>query len=152
MSKAHNRPVTEIRDVGTPLEFERAGDSVTFVPFTIKRRHTRRLLVPPPGTNESMITPSFDLPMIRTIGRAFYWQKLLDSGEFADATQIAKRYKLDHGWVCEVLQLTRLAPDILAAIVEGRQPRHLSLQAIRRGVPVEWEEQCRLLGFVAGKG
>jgi hypothetical protein len=88
--------------------------------------------------------------MIRTIGKAFYWQKLLDSGEVANATDLARQLKLEPGWVAEVLRLTRLAPDIVQAILDGRQPRHLNLHAIRgrqADVPVDWDEQRRLLGF-----
>lgn len=149
MSKAPNKPMTQIEAAGAPRRFDHGGRSVTFVPLTIKRRHTRKLLVPPADSQEAMRACSFDLPMMRTIGRAFYWQRLLDSGEAADANAIAKRFRLDHGWVCEILQLTRLAPDILVAIAEGRQPRHLNLQAIRRGIPVGWAEQRSLLGFAA---
>lgn len=149
MSKAHNYPSTAITNTGTPRQFDHAGRSVTFIPLQIKQRHTRKLLVPPPGSETAVVKRSFDLPMIRTIGRAFYWQLLLDEGEFEDAADIAKRFKLDRGWVAEILRMTRLAPDILAAIVDGRQPRHLNLQAIRRGIPVEWEDQRRVLGFVA---
>lgn len=149
MSKAHNYPSTEITTTGTPRQFDHAGHSITFIPLQIKQRHTRKLLVPPAGSETAVIKRSFELPMIRTIGRAFYWQRLLDEGEFADAAEIAQRFKLDRGWVTEILRLTRLAPDILVAIVEGRQPRHLNLQAIRRGIPVEWEEQKRVMGFMA---
>ena len=39
--------------------------------------------------------------------------------------------------------MTRLAPDIVRAILDGRQPRHLNLQALRgrqEEVPLDWEE------------
>ena len=123
---------------------------MTFVPLTIKRRHTRKLLIAPPGQEDAKVRSSFDLPMIRTIGKAFYWQKLLDSGEVANATELARQLKLEPGWVAEVLRLTRLAPDIVQAILDGRQPRHLNLHAIRgrqADVPVDWDEQRQLLGF-----
>ena len=149
MSKAHNHPTTEITTTGSPRQFDHGGRSVTFIPLQIKQRHTRKLLVPPAGGQAAVVKRSFDLPMIRTIGRAFYWQRLLDEGEFEDAADIAGRFKLEKAWVSEILRVTRLAPDILAAIADGRQPRHLNLQAIRRGIPVNWEEQRRMLGFVA---
>ena len=59
------------------------------------------------------------------------------------------------GWVCEVLRMTRLAPDIIRAILDGRQPRHLNLQAMRgrQGeVPLNWEEQRELFGLAVAGG
>ena len=47
---------------------------------------------------------------------------------------------------------TRLAPDIIRAILEGRQPRHLNLHAMRgrQGeVPLDWEGQRRMFGSAA---
>ncbi|MFN4343379.1 MAG: hypothetical protein ACK4FE_15300 [Azonexus sp.] len=148
--KTRQRCKIEVSVAGPSREYQSSGHAVTFVPLTIKRRHTRKLLIAPPGQEDAKVRSSFDLPMIRTIGKAFYWQKLLDSGEVANATELARQLKLEPGWVAEVLRLTRLAPDIVQAILDGRQPRHLNLHAVRgrqAEVPVDWDEQRRLLGF-----
>ena len=140
----------EITSSGTARQFEAGGRSVTFVPLAIKRRHYSKVLVPPAGMKNAEIKFSFDLPLIRTLGKAFYWQRLLDSGEVANATELARRFKLEPGWVAEVLRMTLLAPDIVQAIVDGRQPRQLNLHAVRgrqAEVPVGWEEQRSLFGF-----
>lgn len=142
----------EITPSGNARQFEAGGRSITFVPLSIKRRSYSKVLVPPPGTTNARIKSSFDLPMIRTLGKAFYWQRLLDSGEIPNATELARRFKLEPGWVAEVLRMTRLAPDIVQAIVDGRQPRHLNLHAVRgrqAEVPVDWEEQRVLFGFAS---
>jgi hypothetical protein len=58
--------------------------------------------------------------------------------------------KLEPGWVAEVLRLTMLAPDIIEAILDGRQPRHLNLQTLRGRhelLPRDWSEQRKVLGF-----
>jgi hypothetical protein len=39
------------------------------------------------------------------------------------------------------LTLTLLAPDIVEAIMDGRQPRGLDVHVLREGFPVEWGEQ-----------
>ena len=76
------------------------------------------------------------------------------TGEVANASELARSLKLEVGWVCEVLRMTRLAPDIIRAILDGRQPRHLNLHAMRgrQGeVPLDWDEQREMFGFgVAG--
>ena len=135
---------------GKPREFEVTGRSVTFVPLAIKRRHSSKLIVPPVGSPIAKATSSFDLPLIRTLGKAFYWQRMIDTGEVANASELARRFKLEVGWLCEVLRMTRLAPDIIRAILDGRQPRHLNLHAMRgrQGeVSLDWDEQRGLFGF-----
>ena len=140
---------------GKPRQFEMGGRSVTFVPLAIKRRHSSKLIVPPVGTVAVKTTSSFDLPLIRTLGKAFYWQKMIDTGEVAHATELARRFKLEPGWVSEVLRMTCLAPDIIRAILDGRQPRHLNVHAMRgreAEVPLDWDAQRRLFEFIAPKG
>ncbi len=140
----------EITPTGRPRQFETGGRSVTFVPLAIKRRHCSKVIVPPTDVTVVKTTSSFDLPLIRTLGKAFYWQRLIDTGEVANATELARRFRLETGWVCEVLRMTRLAPDIIRAILDGRQPRHLNLHAVRgrqAEVPLDWQEQRRMLGF-----
>jgi hypothetical protein len=135
---------------GAPRQAAGPSGPVTFVPLQIRRRHTRKLLLPPAGSKTATSPTAFDLPLIRTLGKAYYWQRLLDTGAAEDAHDIARRFKLDRGWVSEVLRLTRLAPDIVQAIVDGRQPRHLNLQQVRgrpTDVPLDWEEQRAVFGF-----
>ena len=72
---------------GKPRQFEMGGRSVTFVPLAIKRRHSSELIVPPVGAVSEKVTSSFDLPVIRTLGKAFYWQKVIDAGEMANASE-----------------------------------------------------------------
>jgi hypothetical protein len=51
-----------------------------------------------------------DISMIRALGKAFYWQKLLDQGEFATIRDLSRSMKWERGWVAEVLRMTMLAP------------------------------------------
>jgi len=136
---------------GNARQFETAGRSVTFVPLAIKRRHRTKLIVPPAGDAVAKVATSLDLPLVRTLGKAFYWERLIESGEVANATELARLLKLEAGWVSEVLRMTLLAPDIVRAILEGRQPRHLNLHAMRgrqSEVPTDWGAQRRAFGFL----
>jgi len=126
-----------------------AGQRVTQVPLIIKRRQNRKLLIPPAsGAADAM--GGLDVPMIKTLGKAFYWKRLLDDGVYPTSTELARALNLEPGWAAEVLRMTLLAPDIVEAIVEGRQPRQLNLHALRGRqdlLPRDWAEQRRLLGF-----
>lgn len=131
-----------------PRSYVSDGQRVTVVPLIIKRRQNRKLLIPPTPTSHGH--GGLDEPMIKTMGKAFYWKRLLDDGRYPNATELALALRLEPGWVAEVLRLAQLAPDIVSAILHSRQPRHLNLHALRGRqdlMPRDWAEQRRLLGF-----
>lgn len=143
------RRAVTVREDGTPRDYQAGPHRVTFVPLAIKRRQNRKLLAPPPGQSTAQGAPEFDLPMIMALGKGFYWQRLIDEGQYAHATELARALKLDPGWVAEVMRLTLLAPDIVEAVLEGRQPRALHLHLLRgreEVLPWDWEAQRRVLG------
>ena len=47
-----------------------------------------------------------------------------------------------------VLRLTLLAPEIVEAILDGRQPEGMRLEDLLEGFPVEWDRQMRDITFV----
>jgi len=49
--------------------------------------------------------------------------------------------------VSRVLQCAFLAPDIVEAILDGKQPPSLTVEKLLAGIPMEWVEQRRRLGF-----
>jgi hypothetical protein len=136
-------------DVGNEVRSYTSGPQrITTVPLTIRRRHNRKLLIIPPGA--TAVSGGFDAPMIKTLGKAFYWQQQIDDGTYASANALARALKLEPGWVAEVLRLVTLAPDIIEAILVGRQPRQLNLQTLRGRIdslPRDWVGQREVLGF-----
>ena len=60
-------------------------------------------------------------------------------GELAEAEGVTRSF------VNRLLGLTLLAPDIVEAILEGRQPKGLQLEELTRAMPSEWEEQRKWL-------
>ena len=119
------------------------------MPLTIKHRQNRKLLIPP-APDATGAAGGFDAPMIKTLGKAFYWKRLIDEGVYPTTADLARALKVETGWAAEVLRMTMLAPDIVEAIFEGRQPRHLNLHTLRGRqdlLPRDWGEQRRLLGF-----
>jgi hypothetical protein len=49
--------------------------------------------------------------------------------------------------VRRLLRFTYLAPDIVEAIVEGRQPRFLTVNLLLQGIPLAWSDQRTMFGF-----
>ncbi|WP_287060356.1 hypothetical protein [Mesorhizobium sp.] len=58
---------------------------------------------------------------------------MLETGKFATVIELAAAERLDRSFVSHVLQLTLLAPDLVEAILDGRQSMGVQLQAARQG-------------------
>lgn len=117
------------------------SDSITVrVPVTIRKRGQRKLVVPdvspwvPPKTR-------VDNTLVKALARAHRWKRMLDEGRYSTVTELAAGEKLDRGYLGKILMLTLLAPDIVEAILDGRQPPELGVHVLRQGFPVEWGEQ-----------
>lgn len=152
VTKADNPRLRMVRvDIGGDARNYTTGQQrVTVVPLTIRRKQNRKVMIPPPGDDSILGTGGHDLPMIRMLGKAFYWQRLLDEGRYPTANDLARSLKLEPGWVAEVLRLTTLAPDIIESVLDGRQPRDLNLHTLRGRrdqLPRDWGEQRKALGF-----
>jgi site-specific DNA recombinase len=65
------------------------------------------------------------------------------------ARSLSKSLGLGKGDVSRMLPLGLLAPDIVEAILAGRQPIELTSSRLkrRRELPISWQEQRRVLGF-----
>ncbi len=71
----------------------------------------------------------------------------LRSARYADTTDIARCLELSDAHVRRVLRFGYLAPDIVEAIVEGRQPRILTVKMLLKGIPCAWCDQRLAFGF-----
>ncbi len=110
------------------------SDLETFVPFAYKRRGFERLA--------QTATPAHDTTFLVGLGRAFYWQSLLDTGVMANGSAIARAEGRDPSTVNELLRLTLLAPDIIDQLMAGRQPRRLTLMWFQGNpLPLDWQAQ-----------
>lgn len=119
---------------GTPIP-----ETVTLhVPFRIVRRGGRKEMQLPAGAPSQRKT---DNTMIKALARAFRWKQMLDSGEFATIAELAEREGIASSYMTRVLQLTLLAPDIIEAILDGRQRPEVTLTRLLEPAPVEWSEQ-----------
>lgn len=112
------------------------------VPITIRKRGERKLVVTPDGaTGWAPRHTRVDSALIKALARAHRWKRMLDDGRYGSVSELATAEKLDRGYLGRILMLTLLAPDIVEAIMDGRQPAELSVHVLREGFPVEWREQ-----------
>ena len=124
------------------------GQTLTVrVPFTLRKRGGRKMVVAPEGATWATPRPRVDSTMVKAIARAHRWKRLLESGRFASVTELAEAEKINQSYLCRVLRLTLLAPDIVEAILDGRQPAGLQLDTLLKPMPLEWAAQKSFLGF-----
>ena len=93
--------------------------------------------------------PQQDPDLIALVADARRWASELLEGRASSIQMITEREGLRSGWVSRILPLAWLAPDISMAILEGRQPPHLTAKTLRAlpELPIDWSEQQRILGF-----
>jgi hypothetical protein len=81
-----------------------------------------------------------DLPLLKAVARAHRWFDELSTGKASSLAEIAAREGLAVRYVGRLIRLAFLAPDIVEAIVEGRQRASLTAEALTRHIelPLEW--------------
>jgi len=118
-------------------------DTITLhVPFRIVKRGGRKEVQLPPGAPAQRKS---DSTLVKALARAFRWKRMLESGEFTTINELAEHEGIAPSYMTRVLRLTLLAPDIVEAILEGRQGPEVTLGRLLKGFPVEWEGQRQRL-------
>ena len=98
--------------------------------------------------DERASTANPDARLIATVARAHRWSEELRTGVASSVGDLVTRHGVDQGDVSRCLPLAFLAPDIVEAILQGRQPVELTALRLKRiGLPLSWVEQRRRLGF-----
>ena len=90
-----------------------------------------------------------DKATLKAVARAYTWLEQLQAGRARDLNAIAVREGLAPSYVRDHLPLAFLAPSIVTAILEGRQPKDLSLNQLmcRAELSSNWTAQRHQLGF-----
>ena len=122
------------------------GELVLDIPVRFKRRGVEMKLVIVRDQGPAAAPDQF---LIVLITQAHDWMNQLRSGKVPSARHLARRDGIDPGDVSRILPLAFLAPDIVEAILGGRQPIDLTATRLKRlpHLPLAWAEQRHLLGF-----
>jgi hypothetical protein len=117
------------------------------IPMRLQRRGGRKLIMTPEGAAMPTTTPRRDETLIRALVRAHRWRRRIESAQARSITDLAEQESVTVAYVCRLLPLTCLAPDIVEAILDGRQPTGLRLAELLGNGPLAWNAQRETWGF-----
>ncbi|MCE5314051.1 MAG: hypothetical protein ABFD49_07250 [Armatimonadota bacterium] len=132
------------------IVFESKGDSVCVrIPMKIKTRGGRKEIIAPEGLRKfsSPGRTVYQEALVIALARAHRLNDLLESGKYGSVIEMAKAMGLERSYVARLLRFTLLAPDIVEAILEGREPSGFSIGKLISAIPTTWEEQREKYGF-----
>ena len=125
------------------------GDSDLFnltIEAQLKRHGGEMKLIVPATAGED--TACHRVPsLIQAVVRGHDWFEQIVNGEVTGGRAIGKLENLDERYVSRILPCAFLAPDIVEAILDGRQPEDLTLDKLVARIPLDWAEQRKQLGF-----
>ena len=126
-------------------------DTLTIrIPIRLQRRGGRKLIMTPEGAAVPTPKSNRDETLIKVLVRAHRWRRKIESGQARSVTDLGEQEGVTDAYVCRLLPLTCLAPDIVEAILDGRQPKGLRLAEMLGNGPVSWGEQRKRMGFLLG--
>jgi hypothetical protein len=116
-------------------------------PIRLQRRGGRKLIMIPEGSAVPTPKPRHDATLVEALVRAHRWRRPIESGRAKSITDLAEQEGVTDAYVCRLMPLTCLAPDIIEAFLDGRQPKGLRLAEMLGNGPLRWDEQRASWGF-----
>lgn len=108
------------------------------VPLTFTIRGGRKTII---GQMPQAATHTrFDDSIAKALARAYRWRSRIEDGTYASIAELAKAEKINESYVCRILRLTLLAPDIVEAALD-RRGTNLTVEALAKPLPANWIEQ-----------
>ena len=126
------------------------GIYTVVAPCSLRRVGKEMRLVITAPSREAEADPA----LLRLLAQAVHFKQVFLASRGEDILAMAKQVGVSGSHFTRSLRLGFLAPDIITAIVEGRQPRGLTATKLCRDVrvPFNWAEQRQMLGLPGPQG
>lgn len=148
LGKLLGSPIT--RQVATPAGGVRLE---TFLPWTLVRRGVKREVITPIDAPLAFVVEAKrergakddkpDTALMRALGLAHHWQRMLATQRAASVAAIAEAEGLDASQVHRLMRLTLLAPEVVERLAAA--PDLAVERLLGRPWPAAWAEQVRVL-------
>lgn len=128
------------------VEVSEDGRTLTVrVPLAHRKRGGRKLVMVPDGGAWAPARPRVGNALVKALARAYRWGRMLESGAYSTIEELAAAERINPSYLSRMLRLTLLAPAVVEAILDGRQPRELQLNEILAPFSTEWSRQSKQL-------
>ena len=117
------------------------GAVTVSIPIRIRRFSGRTQVVVPAGVSATANGEAVPTALQIALARGHRWLRQIESGKIANLAAIAKAENVDNSYVSRMVNLTTLAPDIQAAILDETLPDTVSLFDLAVDTPLSWEQQ-----------
>ncbi len=122
------------------------GSLTVSLPIKLIRRGKCMAVTLPDGTTvQPRPWDDTPTPIQQALARGHRWLEMLQSGQAQSLTEVAEQEGMDRAYVSRMVNLTTLAPDIVAAILDETLPNHVTLFDLASGTPLLWDDQRALL-------
>ena len=111
------------------------------VPLAVRKQRGGRKLMIAPSSPANRGAAASDTTLVKALARAFRWRRMIEAGRYGTINELAAAEKINSSYVSRLLRLTLLAPGIVEAILDGRQPEGMTLPGLMEPFPVEWHHQ-----------
>lgn len=92
---------------------------------------------------------NYDQALTKAFAKAYKWQEMLKKDCRMTYSKIVLKERVTASYVSIILRLNQVAPNIIKAIIEGRQPGELKIQDfMNNNIPDLWEEQRNVCGII----
>jgi len=108
------------------------------IPFRLVKRGGRKEMQLPDGASSQRRA---DNTLVKALARAFRWKRMLESGQFMTIAELADREGIAPSYMTRVLRLTLLSPELVEAILEGRQDPEITLSQLLEPFSGDWQNQ-----------
>jgi hypothetical protein len=115
--------------------------AVVSIAASFLQRAGRKQILSPAGAAPWSPAPRLDSALVKAVVRAHRWRQMIESGKYASSAELVKAEKVNDSYLSRILRLTLLAPDIIEAILTGRQPTTLQLDELLKPLPAAWSQQ-----------
>jgi site-specific DNA recombinase len=137
-----NRDALHAELLGPGSKREQLGEDAECIsltcPFTIKRRGSEvRIVVSAGAISKPRAVPS----LMKAVARSRDWADLIIAGKARTIDDLVKISGLNKRYVRRIMHCAALSPQLLEAILNGRQTVDLTVMRLTQDLPLDWQDQ-----------